>query len=185
MRQTARYRAAYFLAGAATASVLGGAAVATTSRVFKYSAPQQGFFAINPAAMAPSDSAFADNYFVAFGYLSKHTRDSQPSCFVTGVNLPQGAKLRSVWSFAESGPEDDLQVILFRQSQKNEKPPKEIINKHYVENTGDYTVFKTDVPAALRVVDNSEFTYGFQVCLGFTTSFHGARINYTYTSAGD
>ena len=41
------------------------------------------------------------------------------------------------------------------------------------------------VPANIGLINNALFTYTYEVCLGATTTFYGARLTYQYSTAGD
>ena len=53
------------------------------------------------------------------------------------------------------------------------------------DNSGAITYVNDAVPSTLGLVNNALYAYTYLVCVGSTTEFHGARIAYQYTSAGD
>jgi hypothetical protein len=61
--------------------------------------------------------------------------------------------------------------------------PNDIVDvSSSVSPTRTVTTFTLPVP---RKVKNTTNSYGFEVCLSPGETFHGPRIKYTYTSAGD
>src|SRR5689334_18036604 len=83
---------------ATTAAI--GTAQAITDSFFLYSSPRTGYFTISPAALSP-DADGAD-YIIGFSGGAKLQMNSN-RCFVTGVNLPQGAKITQMRVFYTTG----------------------------------------------------------------------------------
>lgn len=171
-----------FLAGAAVASVVSGVAFAVTSPDFTYSAAQTGYLTLGPMAMTPDDSNSADDYLI--NPLHLYNDSTTGACFVTGVNLPKGAILRNLTVYFTSDNIGDLQVSFFRTRLAN-KAFVALINKQPVENTSSYVRVSYPFPPALSTIDNAAFAYSLRVCLADGTTYSGARIQYTYRTAGD
>ena len=170
-----------FLAGAAVASVLSGAALAVTSPNFTYSAPQNGFFSISPLHMAPDSDEAAADFFISYSGIL--TSDGG-FCYQTGVNLPNGATLTTVSTWFESGAGSNIQIFLFRYNLVT-GTTTELTGFTPNDDTGIRRVTTQTVESANALVNNVQNAYAYAVCLGDSTEFFGARINYKYTSAGD
>lgn len=158
-----------------------GGALAVTSRDFTYSSVKTGYYTIHPAAMVPSASSSQYGINVSGSILGGN------GCFVTGVNLPQGAiiTLVTVWARSDSsgiGPT----ASLFRNTPANGGSAT-IANKNFDDDSDTRRGFSVSVPASnpARLVNNSNQTFGFETCVTTGTLFYGARITYTYRSAGD
>ena len=170
-----------FLAGAAIASMIGGTAVAITSPDFTYSSAKSGRYSIAPGAMTPRDNTIV--YNVSAGELSA-TAAGSGECFATGVNLPNGAVIVSIHSWYRSDSASDFGVFAYRHSLAS-NVATQLTPGYVVDDTDTRKYVTHTIPAALRTVDNFAYDYSYWVCLGTGSTFHGARINYTYRSAGD
>src|SRR5262245_23079601 len=81
-------RVGSFLAGAAVASVVGGAATAITDTKFTYSEPKIGLYSISPADLHPGNDTAANAFYGNGDYLLYNAPDDR-ECFYSGVHLPQ------------------------------------------------------------------------------------------------
>lgn len=176
-------RIGHFLAGAAVASVIGGTAIAVTGPNFTYSSVQTGFLSISPSAMSPANYWTAENYRI-YPEAWLESSEEPEGCFVTGINLPQGSKILSVTTFFRSSSQSDLKVQLIRKNMQTRGTVR-MVEQQYFENTAASVSRTTNVSSGVATINNSTFAYGFSVCLSGGTTFDSARINYTYTSAGD
>jgi hypothetical protein len=169
--------------GLLAALTLSGAAQAITDTVFRYSTPKNGYFTIHVMAMTPDSNASANDYLIDVGgTLSTGTANL---CFVTGVNLPHGATMTRLAVWYTSNGSSIAVVNLVRETLANGTT-----NVITIPDTGDgsgtRTLSNTVIPNnALAKVNNAQYAYGFGICLGNGTVFHGARITYTYNTAGD
>lgn len=165
-------------AGAIVGLFLSGVAYAVTSANFTYSAPQQGWITIHPMALA----ADADVRTYLIGYEPGTLNGS--GCFQTGLNPPQGAKITSVDVWYSSQSEGDLQFRIYRHNL-NTGAGGLVLVKNSTDTTGGRVQESYPFSAAVGTV-REIFMYGFAVCAGTNVpAFYGARIHYTYTSAGD
>ena len=107
-------------------------------------------------------------------------------CFNTGVNLPQGATITALTAFWTSGIGAGHPAFqLFRHSPGG-GPAMLVAGLTVIDDTAVQKPFKATMNAAAAVVNNNQHVYGLQICLpGTNDLFHGARIAYTYTHAGD
>ena len=172
-------RIGHFLAGAAVASVIGGTAVALTSTDFTYSARQDGYFAISPMAMSPGNSSQSAPY---------DTNWIPPvlggvGCYQASVNLPQGAKLARVNTYYRSNESSDLTIYFVRGDPTSNVTAS--ITATIPDDSNSRKVATQTVTGGLATIDNAKFNYGYGVCLDDGTLFYGARLVYSYKSAGD
>lgn len=171
-------RVGNFFAGAAVASVIGGTAVAITSPNFTYSAVQQGHYTIGPSALTPRGTDAADDYFINVSDLSG------VGCYQTGVNLPQGASVNSVTTWYKSNVASNPGVFLYRHNVPNDGINL-LVSASIDDDSNTRKPITHTVPANLRIVNNLYFEYSYYICLDDGTLFYGARINYTFKTAGD
>ncbi len=61
----------------------------------------------------------------------------------------------------------------------------QLVYADITDDTDTRTKDTRTVPSNLRDVQNRTYSYGYGTCIGDGTTFEGARITYTYTSAGD
>jgi hypothetical protein len=170
------------LAAAALSLSFGGAAQAITDTIFKYSTPKTGYLTLMPAAFTPRSLDF--NYSLSNGYLRATTANI--TCFAAPVNLPQYAKMTSITMFYTLTSPDAMTLSLEYHvlaggagTVVSDSPPA----------TGGYPKW-VNIPitnASLQTVDNAHNGYYFDLCMQTThnSNFNGARMNYTYTNAGD
>lgn len=164
---------------ATTAAI--GTAQAITDTFFLYSSPRTGYFTISPAALSP-DGDGAD-YIIGFTGGARLQSDST-RCFVTGVNLPQGARITQMRVFYSSGASNP-HVRLYREALAT-GVAEQIANINLPITGGARSAANVPIAASLATVGNAGFSYGFGTCLFDTASrLHGVRITYTYTNAGD
>jgi hypothetical protein len=172
-----RRRLAVFLGiAAALALIAAGAAYALTASSFKYSSAKTGYvrlhtFAFAPVASGTSYSNFAEGLTAPGG------------CgFVAGVDLPVGALVKSVTFYYKSGAASNLTAQLWRM-QLSTAVPTFIADVGPSNDAGTPTSVTDTVAAANQLVTSGR-AYGLGVCPGSDGTFYGARIKYTYTSAG-
>lgn len=167
------------LAGAALASLIGGTAVAITSPDFTYSAAKQGYFTIDPMAMSPANAASVEGFSIFSA-----NRLAGSGCYVTGINLPQGAIVASVTTWYSSNVSSNPSIAVYRHNLPTGAATP-LVADTIADNSNTRKPITHTVPVSLRTVENLYFAYGYSICLGENTFFYGARINYLYNSAGD
>jgi len=162
------------------AAVLGASALpaaAITDTKFTYSTEQTGFLTISPMDVAPDGNNSAANpWFVSWTGMSL-TGDG---CFETGVNLPQGARITEIRLWYRK------KIFFHFLSTKLVDGATTTIASRTVQ--GDGTTERRSfgaAPEAETIVDNRSRMYGLGICVAPGETFHGARIIYKYTSAGD
>jgi hypothetical protein len=177
--------AAGLAAGAIVGLFMSGAAQAITENIFRYSRPQTGSYSIHPASLSPQHLDQPLNFFIGDELVTNNIR-----CFQTGVNLPDGATLTNlqVWYKASTttqfGPMD---FRLFRTALGS-GAGRLIGFKKAVIISGDRATESIALSGADAIVHNRQFMYGFSVCMYVVNpdaAFGGARLTYTYTTAGD
>ncbi len=172
------------LAGAAVSSMLIGTAFAITANTFSYSRIKTGYYSIHPGALAPIDTLAASNYNVNFVNPSMDTGSGSSVCFSTGINLPNGASIVSLTIFYQSNASSNISALMTRLALSTGIPDNFLFQ--IISDDSDVrrrSVFP--VPAASQFVDNSAYAYALAVCIAAGTTFNGARIRYTYKTAGD
>jgi hypothetical protein len=158
--------------------VIVAAAYALTASSFKYSSPKTGYVRI-------SHMAFTANVHVAQWTQSLTLGLSSPThnCFNAGVSLPVGSKVKSVTWYYRSGASDDLEGS-FRRNQLATGVGSPIIGPVTPAEDSDVPTSVTRrVPAAEQPVRAGR-AYWVEACPGSDGHFFGARVKYTYTSAG-
>jgi hypothetical protein len=174
-----RRRLALFL-GMAVLVAFGaaGAAYALTAKSFKYSSPKTGYVRISHLAFAPD--GFGGNYLnVAYNGLSTPGSDA---CLTAGVDLPVGSRVRSITFYFKSGPSTDFHGVFWRMRLATGTPLFLAGVLPHI-NSGTPTSATDGVPAVSQPVTAGR-AYGVYVCPGSDGTFFGARVKYTYTSAG-
>ena len=171
------------IAGTA-AALLGlayGIAHAITSAEFKYNKARVGYFSIGAAAFAPEGTS--PNYTTHGGdFISTSGND----CFVTGVNVPQGATLTDFTAWVASNVNDGVSLVLTRRNlATGDKVFLAELDSFDTSSARVALNWSIDAtPAA--IVNNQHFSYSVSLCLAPATSnFYSARITYRYSDAGD
>jgi hypothetical protein len=172
-------------AAAMLALSCGGIAHAITDTIFQYKTPKTGYFSISPMAFAPEQAGYV-NAFIIDAPASVSPTPEHGICMVAGLNLPDGAQIRSFAAWVSSDLDRGVAFLVFRSNPA----------------TGDFTALtqmESDDVTQKRVamtlpasegpvlkVNNKHFNYGAMICLQTGNSkFYGGRITYTYTDAGD
>jgi hypothetical protein len=172
------------VAGLLIGVLAGGAAIAVTSTSFKYSTTKTGYLAVSTMDFAPDSLAGATlDYFNGWG---SNTLSNEESirCFNAGVNLPNGAKIKSIRFFYQSDATSDFYGTLVRANPATGASSR--IAEVQPANDADVRTSVSDnIPSTQQQVKNKTFQYGVGVCPFDGTTFLGARITYTYKNAGD
>jgi hypothetical protein len=156
---------------------LSGAAYAISSATFRYSTPQTGFLMIPAAAFVPETET------VVYHSGTELTTTGF-GCFYAPVNLPHGAKMTSIamWYRKNDAVQSGGQFL--------RKPvigfPIIIANLVSANTNGEEKSFAVSITdPSFQLVNNVRYTYSIFRCLSDAESFVGARITYSYTTAGD
>ncbi len=168
------------LAGVALlALIVVGTAYAITSGSFKYSSTKTAYISVSPMDMGPD----SDNT-TYFNDWSEGLADSGGGCFNAGVNLPQGAKIKSITYAYISGAGSNFFGRFVRMNLNNGNGVDIIDPADPVNDAGTPAKVKRDVTGSQQNVDNNTYAYGVGVCPGSDGTFLGAKIKYTYKTAG-
>ena len=176
-------RVALAAAGGLLAALsLSGAAQAITDNIFRYATAKTGHFSIDVMAMAPDRADAANDYLISWsGILST----GNALCFNTDVSLPNGATMTRLSVWYTSGASSNPFVQLVRHALAD-GTSNVIAFQTIIDDSGTRKQRNLAIPNnSLAKVKSGPYTYGFGVCLGSDTVFHGARVTCTYTHAGD
>jgi len=166
-------------AGVTAALLVSGVAQAITDNVFKYSTVRTGWYSIPTTAMVPTTDvwAYSDS---AFG---SELSSSGGACFTTGVNLPQGATVTEIRAWYKSSTANDARTFFLRTNLATGATDS-IVDQTDPDSSGTRQPVAYAV-ATNNVANNSRYSYGFGTCTNSDSHFNGARVTYTYTTAGD
>jgi hypothetical protein len=164
-------------------AIAGGYAFAITSNAFTYSPELNGALMIDPMDLSPDGNESAGNYHI--DYPDGRLIAGGSSCFSTGLHLPQGAKLVELRIFHASLSTSDLSFFLVKHVPATGANVS-ILTTGIPDNSGTRKATAFDLTAnANRVINNATGGYGLGICVGASDTFFGARIAYSYSSAGD
>ena len=102
-------------------------------------------------------------------------------CFVTALTLPAGAKVKSIQIFYKSGTGNILVEIT--RTSLFERRVTSLVSIQPTDASGAYRSSTVAVAATKQAV-SAGYAYGLLLCQGPTDTFYGAKVKYTYTSAG-
>jgi hypothetical protein len=161
----------------------GGLARAITDTVFRYATPQTGHYSISPMALAPTAGGNTDYS------ITEHAIAPSPAntfgCFVTGLNLPERARITELRIWAATDTNTGVQAILFRSELAN-FPAEALVNMISHDTSAVRFAMAAAVPADKAVVLNQRYSYAVEICMGGnSTQFNAGRITYIYANAGD
>ncbi|HET7681536.1 MAG TPA: hypothetical protein VFK79_15535 [Xanthobacteraceae bacterium] len=178
--------AAFFAAGGLVAALfLGGAAQAITDTVFRYNTERIGNYGLSPTAFAPVN----DNTSYSISWTGEPFLEMSGGvgCFTTGVNLPHGAKMSSLMAWSRSFQNPQNIHVYLRRTNLSDGTSQTITTLNSNDKSGVRRAMTANLTSStLNVVNNSQYLYFVAVCIDYLYGeFHGARITYTYTNAGD
>lgn len=165
-----------------------GSAYAITSDSFIYQTRRYGYYSISPAAFSPeSDTIKYEKLFGLRTYLQNltDTPANNTSCFNAGVNLPQGATITGVVYWYDNNPLANSSQPAFGLLRHSLVDGSSLFLAALGSSTGFTGRTYRMAATTPSVVNNVNYTYAAKICLGWLDLFYGARIDYTYTSAGD
>jgi hypothetical protein len=179
---TSRMIAVVTAGGLLAAFALSGVAQAVTDTIFKYTTPKTGYLAISPVAFAPELSSL--QYSVGRSIL---LAANGTACFEAPVNLPQGAKMTALAIWYRRTAPNSFSVGLNRHPIAPENLVSVVVANPVADTGGVYKPASYNITnASEQTVDNQHNNYFLVVCLSNTNDeFYGARITYSYDSAGD
>ena len=130
--------------------------------------------------MVPPDNAIAYLIQPVDGFVA-----GTSGCFVTGVNLPQGATMTGLTTFWSSIG-DNASFFIYKHALSN-GAVSVVSGGGVVDDTGARKSFKAIIQPSHVLVNNNQYSYSFVACL-YTSQdnkFYGGKITYTYNNAGD
>lgn len=161
-----------FTIGIVVGTMLLGSAVALTATSFTYANKHVGY-----AAVTPFDLESAND---ALGFVSDYDTRTGAGCAATGLRLPQGALLVNATVYETEGA--PLVISIYRTNRATGGTSSAIVTP---TPDGSRQAHTMQIPSTWAKVNNATFDYMFEVCHGPSGIFHGARLRYTYKSAGD
>jgi hypothetical protein len=160
---------------------LTGVAYAITSSVFRYSTAKVGYHTIHPMDLAADN----DSRTYTILYLEGTLNSPSGGCFQTALHLPERANITgmSVWSSETAGGNVTAQI--FRTTLSNGDGLL-VANEPSTDTSGTRVGKFYPITSPATVISRN-YGYGFDVCLagGAASTFYGARIQYSFTDAGD
>src|SRR5690242_20460839 len=113
-------------------------------------------------AFAPYADTSAADYVISY---PDYIRTNSNGCFVTGVNLPDGAQLQSVTFWGASDVDGSVQGALWRSNvATGDKAFISLVVSH--DTSGNRTSTVGSVPSKqMAIFNNQHFSYGLVVCL--------------------
>jgi hypothetical protein len=158
---------------------LSDAAYAINSMAFRYSTEQTGYLTIGPPAFVATNNNY--DYFNNGDVLGAGAE----ACFLATVNLPHGAKIAAftLW-YSKSDNIDSAAALLRVATSTATRDNLAMVTK---ANTGNarIKVSRSVTNPSLQTVNNAQYFYAVFHCLTLAEGFWGARIKYTYRTAGD
>jgi hypothetical protein len=166
---------------------LSGVALAATDNVYRYSTLKTGYLTLLPAAFTPADTT---KDYVNNGIAIRPLTAGQQHCWSAPVNLPQGAKMTALALYyqLENG---DSALVQFYRKRLSDGVGSLPVNQALALTGGAYRGANFPITdASVQTVNNGQYGYSLFVCFtengaGTSSIFHGARVTYTYTHAGD
>jgi hypothetical protein len=180
--QARRSHVVTLIAGIAIGVLVFGTAEAVTSTSFTYSKAKIGYYSMSATDFAPDrlDGATLDYRNDAASYL---TNDDNNRFFFTGVYLPNGAKILSVTFWYASNASGDFRGELDRIRQSDGGYQQMAVALPADDSSVRKAVTLSILPT-MQTVSNGTYSYSAYVGVPQGTPFYGARIKYSYTSAG-
>jgi hypothetical protein len=156
-----------------------GTAYAITSSSFKYSSTKTGYLSVSHMDFIPDSPN--STYFTDW---TSGLSDTGGECFNAGINLPSGSKVKSITFFYESGPGSEFFGRFVRMRGPTGTGIDITSFANPANDAGTPTSVTRNVGAANQGVNNTQFSYGVGVCPGSDGVSYGARVKYTYRTAG-
>jgi hypothetical protein len=163
-----------FIVGIVVGTMLLGSALALTATSFTYAKKHVGYVAVTPFDLQPA----ADT----IGFAADYDGRTGAGCADTGLRLPQGATLVNATVYETEGISAPLVISIYRVNRATGAVSSAIGTP---ATDGSRQAHALPIPSTWAKVNNATFDYMFEVCHDPDGIFHGARIKYTYESAGD
>jgi len=164
----------------------GGIAYAIISPTFQYTSPQTTYLSLNPMAFSPKGKSDAAHFQISPPFWIEKDVGALSVCMEAGVNLPDGARITSLTAWGSTGTDQAIQVRLQRANLATGAANGVVGLVSHNTSQSRFSM-SSSASGAAAVVNNQHFSYGLEACLVDSTVnslFYGARITYTYTTAG-
>jgi hypothetical protein len=164
----------------------GGVAQAATENAFRYSSPKSSSLMLSAADFVPSSTFSSENY--RFEETGIKTTSISQRCFVAPVHLPQGATIKQLKAFYRRPNAADVVFVHLRRvnttgpAVSGDPVANEVPTVAPVTPGGSFTYAAN---ASRNIVNNVQFAYRVELCIANTGSLIHARVDYTFTNAGD
>jgi hypothetical protein len=171
----------FAIGGCGAALFLAGAAHAITDTVFRYSTPKTGTAMYPAAAFGPQNAPATYHNGLVLQNIGSAV------CYWAPVNnLPQGAKLTALVMFYVNEQTAPWSTELTRIRMAAPASSESIAQLTPPNSNGDFRSARLDITdPSMQIVDNQRYVYVMSRCVGSTEYFYSARLDYTYTNAGD
>jgi len=161
-----------FIVGIVVGTMLLGSALALTATSFTYAKKHVGYVAVTPFDLQPANDTI--------GFAATYDERTGAGCADTGLRLPQNAMLVNATVYETEGA--PLVISIYRTNRATGGTSFAIVTP---TPDGSRQAHTLQIPSTWAKVNNATFDYMFEVCHGPSGIFHGARVKYTYKSAGD
>jgi hypothetical protein len=169
----------FVLSGIMIGLMLSGGAHAIVNGAFRYSTPQTGYLTIPAASFVPASNS------TVYSNDGSSIVSTGPQCFRAAVNLPQDAKITQLAMWYSKNDDDPAQLSLDRVTPA-EFNTTGIAGLSLVNTGGAGKSAAVNITnTSLQTVNNIRYMYIVNNCISDQEFFAGARIKYTYTTAGD
>jgi hypothetical protein len=172
------------LCGVVIGSAVVGTGYALTSKGFTYSHTKTGYLSLHASDFAPDNISDTTQDYYNYWDASQLVNPDSSRCFNAGVHLPQGAIIKSIRFWYQSNASSDFYGELNRVDFATHTY-RALGSVTPVDDSNTLTSASSSVPPKKAKVNNQAYMYAVGVCPSDGTDFDGARITYTYTSAGD
>jgi len=175
-----RSRVVFLLGAALVVSLIAAAtAYALTADSFKYSKPKTVYVRVSHMAFTANTDFVTWSQSLTDGLTTRGGN----GCFNAGVDLPVRSEVKSVTWYYRSGVGSDLEAT-FHMNQLGSGVGSDIVGPVFPAEDSDVPTSVTlNVPAKKQIVTSGR-AYWVEACPGNDGALFGARIKYTYTSAG-
>ena len=180
--QARRSHLVTLLAGIAIGMVVVGTAAAVTSSSFTYSKPKIGYLSLSTLDF--SSDRVGDTLNDYRNDMAFLTDDSPDRYFVAGVHLPNGARILSATFWYSSSTLVTNFIGNLGRANLATPDSTDLARVQPTDNSGNRTGVTQAVPAGMQTVNNRVYSYSVYVGIIPGQTFYGARIKYSYTSAG-
>lgn len=155
---------------------------AVTDTAFRYSTPQTGYLMLGPADFQPERSGLQ---YAKNGGTSIYTTADGEACFHAPLRLPRQTTFERVTVFYSRAADAAVVTSVLQINAEGTNydflaNPSLSLAPVTVRGKISYAGI-----ASTSVINNRLYNYSVRLCLTKNAAFYNARIEYTYTNAGD